>query len=379
MRIGIDGRSLRDGYPGIGRYVHNLIAAMQPLLDDDTLVILHDPAVKTRYDIKPLADKPGIELVPFDVAPRALSQQWKLPKLLRGLSLDVFHAPHYLTAYRSLPCPQVVTLHDLIPIVCPASMPRPLDRTVYRAATRLAAQRAAQVITCSQSTRNDLVRLYGTPAERINVIHEAAAPMFSPVAEAEVRQTREEYSIPARYILHVGVNKPHKNLSVLLEAYHSYYIRTPAEQRAALVLVGEHDSRYASPRRWAAQLGLSRSVLALGNIPDEDLRALYSGAACFAFPSLYEGFGLPVLEAMACGAPVVCSSASSLPEVTGDAAILLPPSNVASWTKTLSRLLEDRTLQASLRSRGLTRAGQFSWAIAARETLVVYRKAAEAV
>lgn len=376
MRIGIDGRTLRDDYPGIGRYIYNLIAALQPLLDGDTLVILYDPAVKSRYDIAALASRPGIELVPFPVAPRALSQQWQLPRLLRSLALDVFHAPYYATAYRGLPCPMVLTLHDLIPIVCPESMPSARARWIYRSASRLAVQRAARVIVCSQATRSDLMRLYGTPAERIDVISEAVDPTFAPVPAADVRRVREMYRVPQHYILHVGVNKPHKNLSTLLEAYHSYYVRTPAESRAALVLVGEHDPRYVSPRRWAAQLGLAQSVLALGSVPDEDLRALYSGAACFAFPSLCEGFGLPILEAMACGAPVLCSSASSLPEVAGDAAIMLPPRNTAAWSKSLAGLLEDTTLQSSLRARGLTRAAQFSWAITAQDTFAVYRRAA---
>lgn len=376
MRIGIDGRALRDDFPGIGRYTHNLIAALQPLLEGDTLVVLHDPTVKTRYGLQELATRPGIELVPCAIPLRALSQQWQLPRLLAGLRLDLLHAPYYFTAYRGLPCPLVLSLHDLIPLVYPSSMPSPLHRLAYRTAARLAVGSATRIIACSQATRSDLVRAFGTPAERIAVIHDAAAPLFSPAPPEVVRRTRELYRVPPRYVLHVGVNKPHKNLSVLLEAYHSYAVRTPVESRAALVLVGEHDPRYVSPRRWAAQLGLSRSVLALGTVPDDDLRALYSGATCFAFPSLYEGFGLPVLEAMACGAPVVCSSASSLPEVAGDAAILLPPGNAAAWTQSIGRLLEDETLQGSLRARGLTQAGRFSWAITAQETLAVYRAAA---
>lgn len=373
MRIGIDGRTVRDDYPGIGRYVHNLLTAMQPQLAGDTLVVLHDPAVKTRYNLQTLAGLPGVELVPFALSSRALSQQWKLPALLRTLGLDVFHAPYYFTAYRGLPCPLVLTLHDLIPIVYPASMPSALGRLSYAAAVRLAVREARQLIVPSQSTRADLTRSLHVPAERVAVIPEAAAPLFHPASEATVRQTRELHRVPPRYILHVGVNKPHKNLETLLDAYHSYYIRTPAENRASLVLVGEHDPRYVSPRRWAAQLGLARSLLALGNVPDEDLRALYTGAACVVFPSLYEGFGLPVLEAMACGAPVVCSSASSLPEVAGDAAILLDPLDTAAWTRIIPRLLDDSALRASLRAQGLARAAQFSWVSAARDTLGVYR------
>ncbi len=378
MRIGIDGRTLRDDYPGIGRYLYNLLLAMQDQLEGDTLVVLHDPEAKSRYDLQALAALAGVELVPFPLPPRALKQQWRLPQLLRSLRLDVFHAPYYFTAYRGLPCPLVLTLHDLIPIACPSSMRSPLDRLSFRIAARLALRAARTVIVPSQATQADLLRLLGTLPERVTVIPEAAAPIFQPASEAAVRHTRELYRVPPRYILHVGVNKPHKNLETLLAAYQRYYTQTPAEKRAALVLVGEHDPRFPSPSRWAAQFGVSRSVLALGSVPDEDLRALYSGAAFVAFPSLCEGFGLPLLEAMACGAPAMASTTPALSEVAGDAAILLNPRDTSAWTRMMARLLEDATLQASLRAKGLARAAQFSWAAAARQTLEVYRSLAPA-
>ncbi|MDI7275237.1 MAG: glycosyltransferase family 1 protein [Anaerolineae bacterium] len=376
MRIGIDGRILRDDYPGIGRCIHNLLVAMQPQLAGDTLVVLHDPAVKSRYDANALAALPGVELVPFPVPPRAFSQQWKLPRLQRELGLDLFHAPYYFTAYRRTPIPLVLTLFDLIPKVYPASMPSSLDRLAYGVAVGLAARAARRVIVCSQAAQADLQRHLGLPPERIAVIPAAPAPVFRPAEEAAVRRTRELYRVPPRYVLHVGVNKPHKNLETLLEAYHRYYTQTPAENRASLVLVGEHDPRYVSPRRWAAQLGLARSVLALGNVPDEDLRALYTGATCVAVPSLYEGFGLPVIEAMACGAPVLCSSSSALPEVAGGAAIQIDARDTMAWMRMIMRLLEDQPLRESLRVQGLSRAAQFSWEAAARATLEVYRAVA---
>ncbi len=375
MRIGVDARTLRDDYPGIGRYLYNLMAAMQPQLEGDTLVVLHDPAVKSRYAVAPLAQAAGLELAECPLAPRGLSQQWKLPPVLRRLSLDVFFTPYYFTAYRGLPCPLVLTQHDLIPLVHPASMPSPLDRLSYRVAVGLAVRAARRIIVPSQATRADLLRLYAPPNDRVEVIPEAAAPAFSPAPETAVRRSRELLRVPQRYILHVGANKPHKNLETLLAAYHRYYTQAPAENRAALVLVGEHDPRYVTPRRWAAQLGLARSVLALGNVPDADLRALYSGATALAFPSLYEGFGLPVLEAMACGAPVLASSASSLPEVAGDAALLLEPGDVPAWTAAIGRVLDEPELRTSLREKGLARAAQFSWEKSARRTLEVLRSA----
>jgi alpha-1,3-rhamnosyl/mannosyltransferase len=377
MRIGIDGRVLRDDYPGIGRYVYNLLLALQPQLEGDTLVVLYDPAVKSRYDLKALASLPGVELVPAPVPPQAVSQLWKLGKLIAGLRLDVFHAPYFPAVCRRVGVPMVLSLYDLIPLVYPASMPSVPGRLAYGVAVRLAVRNAQRIIVCSQAVRGDLEQLLKVPPERVTVIPGAAAPVFRPSSDAAVRQTRELYRVPQRYILHVGVNKPHKNLETLLEAYHRYYTRTPAEGRASLVLVGEHDPRYVTPRRWAAQLGLARSVLALGNVPDEDLRDLYTGASCVAVPSLYEGFGLPVLEAMACGAPVVCSSSSALPEVAGEAAIQLDPRDTVGWTRTITRLLEDQALRESLRAQGLNRAARFSWEATARATLEVYRAVAQ--
>ncbi|MGQ9683808.1 MAG: glycosyltransferase family 4 protein [Anaerolineae bacterium] len=378
MRIGIDGRILRDDFPGIGRFTHNLIRALQPQLDGDTLVVLHDPTTRSRYDTQRLGDLPGIELTPCDVPLRSLSQQRKLPALLRTLRLDVFHAPYYLTAYWRLPCPMVLTLYDVIPLLYPASLPSIVDRLIYRLAVGQAVRAAARIIVCSQTAQQDVARTLKQPAERMTVVPGAPDPIFAPEGDPRVvRRVRELYSVPPRYFLHVGTNKPHKNLETLLEAYQRYHNTTPAETRASLVLVGEEDPRYVSSRRWAAQWGLARSVLSLGNVPDEDLRALYNGALAVAFPSLYEGFGLPLVEAMACGAPVLASNTSALPEIAADAALLLEPRDAAAWATALRQVADDESLRADLKARGLARASQFSWPTSAGATLAVYRASAD--
>jgi glycosyltransferase involved in cell wall biosynthesis len=373
LRIAFDIRTLRDDYPGIGRLIDNLLRALLPQLEGDTLVLLHDPeAPQTRYDLAALREAPGVEWVEFAVPPRSLSQQWKLPALLRHLRVDLLHAPYYFTAYRGLPCPLVVSVHDLIPLACPQSMPSPLDRLAFGAAVRLAVGAAQRVLTCSQATRNDLVRLLGTPADKVTVTPYAAAPVFMPLPAGEGRRMRELYRVPPRYFLHVGTNKPHKNLETLLDAYYRYYTMAPVEGRASLVLVGPEDPRYVSSRRLVAQHGLHSAVLALGSVPDDDLRVLYSNAVAVAVPSVYEGFGLPALEAMACGAPVLAADATSLPEVTGDAALLLPPLDATVWAQALARIAGDPALQADLRTRGLARAAEFTWQRTASETLAAY-------
>jgi len=377
MRIGIDARTLSDDFPGIGRYTHNLLLAMQPQLGGDTLVIFYDPEnIRSRYSLAPLAVQPGVQTVPFRCGLRTVVQQAALPKLLREFGVDVFHAPYFLTAYLGLPCPLVLSLFDLIPLAYPPSMPSRLDRMSYWVAVRLALFAARRIIVPSEATRADLARFFRGAAKRAQVIPGAAAAGFAPAAEAEVARVRERYRLPGRYILHVGTNKPHKNLQTLLEAYRSYHARVQAGERATLVLAGPHSSRYLDPQAWAAAQGLGDAVLALGKVPESDLPALYSGAACVVVPSCYEGFGLPVVEAMACGAPLLCSSASSLAEVAGDGALLLGPFDVAAWSDAMALVAHDPELQVLWRERGLARAAQFSWAAAAGATLEVFHSAA---
>ncbi len=368
MRIGFDARTLRDDYPGIGRYAFNLLSALQPELAGETLVVFYDPeAEQTRYDLARLAVQPGVETVPFACDLRGLSQQWALPRLLRAYGVEVFHAPYCLTAWMRLPCPLVLSLHDLIPLAYPPSMPSLRDRLAYWLGVRLALAAARRVIVPSQASLADLRRFFRGAARRAVVIPDAAAPEFERASPEAIARVRERYRIAPRYILHVGSRRPHKNLETLLAAYARYHAEAPALSRAGLVLAGLREARDR-----VAELGLGASVSVLGSVPDDDLVALYSGAACVAVPSLYEGFGLPVLEAMACGAPVLAANASSLPEVAGDAAVLLPAQGVAAWAEALLRVLGDAEVAASLRARGLARAAQFSWPAAARATLELY-------
>jgi alpha-1,3-rhamnosyl/mannosyltransferase len=223
------------------------------------------------------------------------------------------------------------------------------------------------VIAVSAATRADLLRHFRVPAERVVVIPEAVDAEFRPRPMEEVQAVRQRYHLPEHYLLYLGINKQHKNLVRLVEAYARLEPGVPA-----LVLAGREDPRYPQARQRAAELGLAERVRFPGDIANADLPALYSGAMLFVFPSLYEGFGLPPLEAMACGTPVACSQASSLPEVVGEATLRFDPYDVEAIAQGLRQAVQDEPLRKHLGEAGVARAAQFTWERAARETMRVY-------
>jgi alpha-1,3-rhamnosyl/mannosyltransferase len=226
---------------------------------------------------------------------------------------------------------------------------------------------ASRIIAISESTKRDLSRFFAGSRGKTRVVHLAADERFRPVGGAPLEETLHRLGMPKRYILYMGINKPHKNLAFLLRAF------APVSTDAKLVLAGKEDPRYSQAREEAKRLGLEDRVMFLGDVDDSDLPMLYNGAELFVFPSSYEGFGLPVLEAMACGTPVVCSGASSLPEIVGVAAVTLDPEDEAAWAATIAELLENEDLRRELSKKGLMRAGQFGWEDTAQETVGIYR------
>ncbi|HID87273.1 MAG TPA: glycosyltransferase family 1 protein [Anaerolineae bacterium] len=369
MRISIDGRYIRDHFPGIGRYTYHLIEALAPLCSHDTLIVLHNPALlNTRYDLSALARHPNVELHQIDMPTFSIAEQIVLPWIARRLSLDLLHSPYYIKPYW-LPCPSVVTVYDLIPARYPQSLPSPWARLAFKVTTRLALASARQVITLSQASQQDLSELYGVPETRTRVTYLAADERFRPQGAERVTAVRRTYHLPEKYVLYLGINKPHKNLVRLIDAFSRL---TFDVSRFTLVIAGHWDQRYPEVKRRVEELDLQDRVIFLGPVPEADLPALYSGATLFVFPSLYEGFGLPVLEAMACGVPVICSNTSSLPEVAGDAAIMVNPLDVDELAAAMERVLEDPALREEMAGKGTMQASKFSWERTARETLGVY-------
>ena len=372
MRIGLDGRYIQDHFPGIGRYTYNLIHGLASVAGDTTVVVVHNPRLtNSRYDMDALRRLPNVEMIECGARTFTLAEQVTLPRLARRLALDVWHAPYYICPYL-LPCPMVVTIHDAISSRYPQYLPSPVSRLSYESTMRLAIRAARRVIAVSQASRDDLVRYFGVSPLTVTVVAEAASEAYQPQSAAAIAGLRRRLGLPPDYTLYVGMNKPHKNLGMLVEAWGRLAPHLP-QPSPQLVIAGRQDARYTQAAEAAQRLGVAGGVRFLGDVAEADLPVLYSGARVFVFPSLYEGFGLPPLEAMACGAPVICSTTPALCEVVGDAALTIDPLNTAAWAEAIGRVLADETLQQDLRRRGIERARRFTWRRTAADTLEVYR------
>ncbi len=368
MRIALDARTVQDHFPGIARYTFNLAQALAGITPPTELTLLyHAGAQNTRFDLAQLTARPNVRLAVINAPNYSLSEQWLIPGLLRQLHPHVYHSPYYIMPYRP-GYPTIVTVHDLIPLLYPRHFTRS-QRFVFGVTIRLSLRVAQKVIVVSRATANDLRALLNVPPDKVTIIPEAADPAMRRASPDVIAAIRARYHLPESYVLYVGSNKPHKNLTRLVEAFARHQNQSPI----TLAIGGHWDARYPTAHQRATELALSNRIQWLGPVPQADLPALYSGATLFIFPSLYEGFGLPVLEAMACGTPVVCSNISSLPEVIGDAGLLFDPLNVDTIATTIRRALENPDLRAELRQRGLARAAQFTWERVAEKTMAVYR------
>jgi glycosyltransferase involved in cell wall biosynthesis len=282
----------------------------------------------------------------------------------------LYHATEHLLPY--LQRPTVLTVHDLIFEHYPAHHTR-RNRLFLQVALPRFVAAADAIIAVSQQTRRDLVERYGTPAEKIHVIYQGIDPSFAPPDSTEVVRVRRQYNHGSErpYLLMVGTLEPRKN--------HATALRVLARLKALgyphrLLVAGGEGWLFAPVRQLVADLNLTGDVTFTGYVPNGDLSALYAGAACVLQPSLYEGFGFPVLEAMACGVPVVCSNASSLPEVAGDAALLAPPTDVEAWVASLEQIITSPALRETLCERGVRQARQFDWKRCASLTATLYQE-----
>ncbi len=368
MHITLDVSPAINGKAGLGRYARSLAAAL---------------AAERPGCVSLFANFTGSARIPGELAGLPLSRvqagykPWRMAVWLAQLtgiglnhwvgSTDLLHATeHLLVPVRG--APSVLTVHDLIYKLFPQHHKK-LNYWFLNAAMPLFVRRADHIIAVSEATRRDLIAHYGTPAEKITVVYEAAAGHFQPQSPNRIEAMRRKYSLPDRTLITVGTIEPRKNLARLVEAL-SILRRDDPDLR--LVVVGARGWLTGSYDAALERFGQREAVIEPGWVSDEDLPAMVAGAAASVTPSLYEGFGLPVLEAMACGVPVACSATSSVGEIAGDAALKFDPENVEAIVEALRRLLGDAGLRSELREKGLRRAAEFSWQRAARETWGVY-------
>lgn len=376
LRIGFDARYIDDRYHGVGRYSYELLDALTSGYPDDHFIAYHNPSrPTTRLDLPTIFARPNVEAVrlPFDIY--SPLEQPAIALAACRQRLDALFVP-YFPAPLLATVPVVTTVHDCIFDREPRYQTGRWVRHYYRPMMWLAPRKAKRVICVSEATAADLRHYYQVAPEKIAVVPEAAGSVFRPVTDKDtLAAVRQRYRLPERFVLALGVRRPHKNLAGLVEAFarlDAALAETPgtsAGSRVDLVLTGEPHARYDDEVPAAvARLGLAERIHSTGHVPDSDLPALYSLAEAFVLPSLLEGFGLPVLEAMSCGAPVVAANTSSLPEVVGSAGLLADPRDPAELARALARVIGDPALRRELRERGLARASEFSWTLAARRT-----------
>jgi glycosyltransferase involved in cell wall biosynthesis len=366
MKIGIDARLVFYQRAGIGQYTLRLAEALASIDRSNSYVLL-----QSRKDRGCLVKGANLTRRTMWTPPHHRYEQVLLPLELSLVNLDLLHCPDFIPPFRRR-CPAVITVHDLAFLRFPGLLTD--ESQAYYGQINHAVQNADHIIAVSQSTKHDLVSLAGADERKITVVYEAAAPLFRPAPSDVVRAARDRHGIQGDYILFVSTIEPRKNIPFLLQAYARLRDCWHGPQdMPRLVVVGNKGWLYDRIFTVMGQLGLTSSVICTGGVPLEDLPALYSGALFYILPSLYEGFGLTVLEAMSCGTPVITSNTSSLPEVAGDAAVLVDPQDIVGLATSMQRLCQDAALRREMGERGLAQAARFSWERAARETLAVYK------
>lgn len=360
MNIGIDARKYHDF--GIGTYIRNLAASFDGQ-DRDTFTYFASPE-----DVEEIRRTHRGETIVNHSGKYSAGELFSLSRQANRARVSLYHAPHYTLPY-GLSMKSVVTVHDVIHLRFPEYF-SPVQRAYARFMISHACREAAAVIVDSEFTGKELVRHVACSPEKIHVIHLGVSGSFTPAETPGLPgEFLRKYRVKENFILYVGGLKPHKNVGCLLRAFAGL----GADEKLQLVFIGERIDDVAALRNLSTECGIGDRILSLGWIPEKDLVAAYRAASALVLPSLYEGFGFSVLEAMACGTPVIGSNAASIPEVIGDAGILFDPLSDRDLTGAIRSVLADQALRTSLREKGLQRAKLFTWNRCAERTLNVYR------
>jgi len=391
MKIGFDARMI--DHPGIGRYIRNLLEEIIPLLGNNELFVFGDkvilsglriaascpagsaitgePAIDTALSLRDSCNNKKYCIIDYKAPIYSIREKFSWP--FGRYDLDVIHIPHFNLpgiagkSRRKGKERIIVTIHDLIYTKFPQYLPF-VKRALARPIIKYAIEKADRVIAVSENTKNDIVCLSSSAKEKTDIIYEAADPVFRKINDInESRRVKEKYGIKDSFILFVGSLRQHKNINRLIEAYS---ILKDKGIDPGLVIIGRCHARERDILRKMKDKGVKH----IGEIPTEDIAVVYNLAKLFVMPSVYEGFGLPVLEAMACGTAVCCSRAASLPEVAGNAAIMFDPYSVNDMAENMEKVLTDESLRNDLIIRGLSRVNNFSWKDSACKTLRLYDK-----
>lgn len=361
MKIAFDLR--RIGNPGIGRYMKCLAEAVTAQAPDHEYLLILPPQSDH------LVHAPNAQKLCTGIKYYSLREQFELPRILSRHKVDLLHAPHFLLPLVR-PCPAVATIHDVIYLACSEDLRSFAGRLYYRAMMNACSRMATRIVTDSAHSKNEIIRYLNANPEKIEIVYPAVDPFFQSSPDpAGLASVRSKFVVNRDFILYAGIYKPRKNHVRLLEAFR---LLLKSGIRSKLVIAGPMAAAEPILRRLAQQLGISQHVIFTGLVTDAELRALYSAARVYVCPSLYEGFGFTVLEAMACGTPVVCSSATSLPEVAGKAALYFDPHKPGEMAAQLRIAFSDDAVRASLIANGRTNLLRFSWEVTARQTLATY-------
>jgi glycosyltransferase involved in cell wall biosynthesis len=370
MRIGIDATALPPQPVGAGYYIINLIRALSLLKTEHQIVVFAQKARRGLFELSEESTLEWVSVSDKNPAIRLIWEQAAFPGLVRRHKVDLLHSLHY-TRPLKLPCKSVVTFHDMTFLLFPQFHTR-AKRLFFPLAIRYSAASADAIIADSENTRQDAIRLLGISPQKIFGVPLGVDERFRPFTDPFIlSQVKEKYTLPDHFILYVGLVEPRKNLSLLVESYKNLISEGIPHP---LVIVGRLGWMYQSVLKEIERLGLKDRVHFTGYIPFQDLPMVYNLADIFVYPTVYEGFGLPPLEAMACGTPVITTAVSSIPEHVGDAGILVPPNDARAITRAMAAVLSDAALKEKLIERGPKQASYFTWERTARKTLQVYQK-----
>jgi glycosyltransferase involved in cell wall biosynthesis len=371
VKVAIDLRRMTEF--GVGTYTRNVIRALGRLDHENQYVLIGSP--QRVAEMNPLP--PNFQTVPL-LEPSATPRGYfHCRSIIKELGCDLVHIPHLFWMPRYLPCPYVVTVHDLLEHMSRASGLSGLRRSMHFQLTRQVLKNAARIFAVSRFTKTEIQNLFGISPAKIDVVYNAIDERFlhGHATDTDRQFLAERYQVNYPFLLYAGRISPHKNVVRIIEAFSALKAELDKEGKypgLKLIIIGDELSKHPDLRRTVIRGGVQNDVRFLGFIPIEVLRIFYDGAKVFVFPSLYEGFGLPPLEAMAHGTPVLASNTSSLPEVVGGAAVLVNPENVFEIMRALHRVLLDQSLREKLKRRCYEQAKKFSWDVSAQQILRVY-------